>query len=131
MVWITAFWVSWMFFRDFAEYLVRWVSLPSARLGISFAIIMVTILIVGGIFNFLLSRLVEHTGLSGTDRLLGIFFGIGRGVIITAIIVLLAGLTSLPQDPWWKESLLIAYFQEISIWLKSLMPENLAAYFSY
>jgi membrane protein required for colicin V production len=131
VVWIAAFWLSWTFFRELAEYLIQWVSLPSARLGISFALIMIAVLIVGGIINFLLSQLVEHSGLSGTDRILGIFFGIGRGVVIVAIIILLAGLTAMPLDPWWDESVLIAYFQEISVWLKDFLPDDIASHFSY
>lgn len=131
VVWIAAFWVAWAFFREFSQYLIQWISLPSARLGVSFAIIMIAVLIVGGVVNYLLSQLVEHTGLSGTDRLLGIFFGIGRGAIIVAIIILLAGLTALPQDPWWKQSLLIVHFQDLSLWLKSFLPEDIAKYFTY
>ena len=131
VVWVAAFWLAWAFFREFSQYLIQWISLPSARLGISFAIIMIAVLIVGGVVNYLLSQLVEHTGLSGTDRLLGIFFGIGRGAIIVAIIILLAGLTALPQDPWWNQSLLIIYFQDLSLWLKSFLPEDIAKYFTY
>lgn len=131
VVWIAAFWLAWTFFREFSQYLIQWISLPSARLGVSFAIIMIAVLIVGAIVNFLLAQLVEHTGLSGTDRLLGIFFGIGRGAIIVAIIILLAGLTPLPQDPWWNESLLIVYFQDLALWLKSFLPDDIAKYFTY
>jgi membrane protein required for colicin V production len=131
VVWIAAFWVAWAFFREFSQYLIQWISLPSARLGVSFAIIMIAVLIVGGVVNYLLAQLVEHTGLSGTDRLLGIFFGIGRGAIIVAIIILLAGLTALPQDPWWNQSLLIVHFQDLSLWLKSFLPEDIAKYFTY
>jgi membrane protein required for colicin V production len=131
VVWVVAFWLAWSFFREFSQYLIQWISLPSARLGVSFAIIVITVLIVGGLVNYLLSKLVEHTGLSGTDRLLGIFFGIGRGAIIIAILILLAGLTPLPEDPWWNESILIAYFQDLSLWLKSFLPDDIAGYFSY
>ena len=130
-IWISAFWLSWMFFRDLAALLIQWISLPSARLGISFALIMIVVLIIGGIIGYLLSKLVEHTGLSGTDRLLGVCFGVARGVVIVAILILLAGLTPVPEDPWWKDSLLIGHFQEISVWLRDLLPEDIAQYFSY
>lgn len=131
VVWIAAFWLSWTFFRELSQYLVQWISLPSARLGVSFALIMICVLIIGGIINFFLSQLVEHTGLTGTDRMLGVFFGIGRGAVIVAIIILLAGLTAMPQDPWWNDSVLIVYFQEISLWLKSFLPEDIAEHFTY
>ena len=131
VVWIAAFWLAWTSFRECSHYLIQWISLPSARRGVALAMIMITVLVVGGIVNFLLAQLVEHTGLSGTDRLLGIFFGIGRGAIIIAIIILLAGLTALPRDPWWNQSLLIVYFQDLSIWLKSFLPDDIANHFTY
>ena len=127
LVWIAAFWLSWTFFRDLSQIFIHWITLPSARLGISFAIIMVATLIVGGLINFLLSELVNHTGLSGTDRFLGMFFGAGRGVLIVAIIVLF----SFPQDQWWQDSQLLSYFEELSVWLKSFLPEEIANTFSY
>lgn len=130
-IWIAAFWLSLTFFRDVSDYLVQWISLPSARLGIAFALIMISVLIIGGLVNFLLSQLVEQTGLSGTDRVLGVFFGIARGAVIVAIIILLAGLTPLPEDPWWRESMLIEYFKELSLWLRDLLPEDIASHFNY
>ena len=129
--WVAAFWLSWLFFRDLSQMLVQWISLPSARLGVAFIAILIAVLIVGGIITYIISKLVEETGLTGTDRMLGMFFGIVRGVFIVAIIILLAGLTAFPQDPWWKQSVLIVYFQDISIWLKSLLPDDIAKYFSY
>ena len=131
MTWAAAVILAWMFFRDLSQYLIQWISLPSARFGVSFIAIMIVVLLIGGIVTYVVSSLVEHTGLTGTDRMLGMFFGIVRGVLIIAIIILLAGLTAFPQDPWWRQSMLIGYFQEISIWLQSMLPDDIAKYFSY
>jgi membrane protein required for colicin V production len=46
-------------------------------------------------------------------------------------LVLLAGLTPLPQDPWWNASVLIGPFQELSIWLRTQIPVGISEYFSY
>jgi membrane protein required for colicin V production len=48
-----------------------------------------------------------------------------------AVLVLLAGLTPLPQDPWWVESMLIGPFQELSLWLREQIPDGVSEYFSY
>jgi membrane protein required for colicin V production len=129
--WILAVWVSWSFFRELAVHLEPWVSVPSLRLGLAFAVLLLVTLILGAMVNFLISQLVERTGLTGTDRLLGMFFGVARGVLLIAILVLLAGLTPIPNDPWWQESRLIPYFQELAVWLRGFLPVDVAKMFNY
>ena len=128
--WVLAFWVGWSFFRELAAHL-DWLSVPSVRLGIAFAILFVVTLIVGGLVNYLVGQLVDKTGLGGTDRLIGMVFGAARGALLVAVLVLLAGLTPLPDDPWWKQSQLISYFQELVIWLKSLLPADIGDKFRF
>jgi membrane protein required for colicin V production len=43
----------------------------------------------------------------------------------------MAGLTPLPQDPWWKESLLLKHFQSLALWIRSYLPEDIAKHFSF
>ncbi len=129
--WILAFWIGWLFFRELAVHLEPWVSVPSLRLGLAFSVLFLVTLILGAMVNFLVSQLVERTGLTGTDRLLGMFFGVARGVVLISILVLLAGLTPLPDDPWWKQSRLIPHFQELAIWLRGFLPVDVAEMFNY
>ncbi|MCP5448903.1 MAG: CvpA family protein [Chromatiaceae bacterium] len=129
-VWVVACFVAWTFFRELAPHLT-WFSLPSVRLGAALAILFLTTLLVGGLVNYLIVQLVEKTGLTGTDRLIGILFGAARGVLLVTLLVFLAGLTPLPEDPWWNASQLIGYFQELAVWLKALLPEDLAEKFRF
>jgi membrane protein required for colicin V production len=130
-VWVLAFWVSWSFFRDLEVPLRAWIGSPTARLGIAFAALMIATLTVGGLVNYLVIQLVERTGMSGTDRLIGMIFGTARGVLLVAVLVLLAGLTPLPKEDWWLESTLVGYFQELSFWLRDLLPPEFADHFRY
>lgn len=130
-IWVLAFWISWSFFRELQIHFQPWIDSPTVRLGIAFALLMAATLIIGGMVNYLIIQLIEHTGMSGTDRFIGMIFGVARGVLLNAILVLLAGLTTLPQEKWWQASLLIPYFQELAIWLRGLLPEDLAQYFRY
>ncbi len=130
-VWVLAFWISWTFFRDLSLRMEPFIITPSVRLGVAFVILMLLSLVAGGLLNYLVIRLINSTGLSGSDRFIGMIFGLARGVLLMAILVLLAGLTPLPQDPWWQQSVLIPYFQELALWLKDLLPPEVADKFRF
>jgi membrane protein required for colicin V production len=130
-IWVLAFWLSWSFFRDLEVPLREWIGSPTARLGIAFGLLMIATLTVGGLVNYLIVQLVERTGMSGTDRLIGMVFGAARGVLLVAVLVLLAGLTPLPREGWWMDSVLVGYFEELAFWLRELLPPELAERFRY
>ena len=73
------------------------------RQAIGFVALFVGVLIGAGILQWLVGQLVESTGLSGTDRLLGFLFGSARGLLIA-----LVGLVALEQiaseATWWQEA---------------------------
>lgn len=130
-VWVLAFWVSWSFFRDLEVPLRQWIDSPTVRLGIAFAGLMIVTLVIGGLVNYLIIQLVERTGMSGTDRLIGMVFGAARGVLLVAVLVLLAGLTPMPEEGWWLQSSLVGYFEELAFWLRDLLPPEISGRFRY
>ena len=130
-IWVLAFWISWSFFRDLEVPLRAWIGSPTARLGIAFVALMIATLTVGGLVNYLVIQLVERTGMSGTDRLIGMVFGAARGILLVAVLVLLAGLTPLPDESWWVKSALVGYFEELAFWLRDLLPPEIADRFRY
>jgi membrane protein required for colicin V production len=131
VTWIAAFWVAWFFFRPLAVQFEGWIEVPSIRLGVAYGVLLIAVLLLGALLNHFMTLLVNSTGLTGTDRLLGVFFGAARGAVVVAILILLAGLTPFPADPWWHASQLIPYFQELALWLKQFLPADIAASFKY
>jgi len=129
--WIAAFWVAWFFFRPLAAQFEPWIEVQSIRLGVAYGLLLLAVLLVGGLLNRFFGMLVDTTGLTGTDRLIGAFFGAARGAVVVAVLVLLAGLTPFPGDDWWRDSTLIPYFQEMALWLKQFLPADIADNFRY
>jgi len=129
--WIAAIIVGIRFSQPFSVFLNDYIEVPSVRIAAAFIILLLLTLILGAMLSYLVSQIVDKTGLSGTDRFAGFLFGIGRGMVVMAVLVLLAGLTPLPQDPWWVQSALISPFQELSVWLREQIPEGVSGYFSY
>jgi uncharacterized membrane protein required for colicin V production len=54
--------------------------------------------------NYLIGELIRVTGLSGTDRFLGMAFGAARGALLVVVAVGLLSLGPVQQDGWWQES---------------------------
>ena len=131
VVWAAAFVVAYRFAGDVASLMEEQVSLPSARTALGFIGLFIVVLVIGGLANYLLGRLVESTGLSGTDRLLGGFFGVARGVALVVAAILVAGFTPLPADPWWKESKLIGSFMPLVVWSEDFLPESVSEHLDF
>ncbi len=129
--WIAAFWVAFAFAGAAAKWFDGVVGVQSGRLLLGFLTLFVGTLLVAGVINLVIARLVAKTGLSGTDRMLGLLFGVGRGVVVVAVLVLAAGLVHLPQAPWWQDSFLLPPFERFAVWLVGLLPQDLAANFRY
>ncbi len=117
-----AIWVSMQYGKALAGHFDKVIPVPSVRLVAAFAVLFITTLMLAGLVARLLSQLVMTTGLTGTDRIVGLLFGAGRGIVIVALLVFLGGLTPLPNDPWWKESKLIPSFQSLALWLRDRLP---------
>jgi len=106
VVWVAAFWVSVRYTEALAAYAQPYLASPTLRLIAAFAVLFIATLLVGALLNYMASVLVLKTGLSGTDRALGVVFGGLRGLLIVALLVLLAGLSAVPRESWWQRSLL-------------------------
>jgi membrane protein required for colicin V production len=123
--------VAVLFSDGAANVLSRWIELPSVRLIVGFVVLFLVTLLLGGLVSYTVGKLVDKTGLSGTDRVVGVVFGLLRGVAIVAVLVLLAGLTPLPKDPWWSESLLLPRFVDLAVIIHGLIPEPYGGYFEF
>ncbi len=107
------------------------IELPSLRVALGYGVVFFAVLIVGAIFVWLMRKLVQGTGLSGTDRLFGMLFGLARGVVVVIVLVLLLGFTPVPRDAWWQESEALPVFQSLAKSTSALLPPTLARYVAY
>ena len=129
-VWVIAIFIA-MWFDDRLASLLEGISdTPSVVHSLSFALLFIGTLVVGAMVNYLISQLVKMTGLSGTDRLLGMLFGMARGlVVVMALLIWLPHFLPVKQDPWWQESKLIPQFLAFEGWSKRL-GDDVSGWFS-
>lgn len=124
--WILAIWLGLAFSGDIAALLSSLISAPSVRIVMAFSMVLVFVLMLTALAIYLSTLMVKKSGLTGADRVLGVAFGVARGAVIVGILVLLAGLTALPRDPWWRESAFVPYFERLAVHIRDMLPSDVA-----
>lgn len=122
-VWVLAFWVAFHYSTALDPWIAPHVADKSARTMIEFLIILFLSLILGGVINAFIGFFMRRSGLSGTDRLFGMGFGLARGVFIVAILMLGVQMTGMPVAEYSKDSMLYAKMEPLVHWLSGYVPE--------
>lgn len=125
VTWVVALGAGFKFAPMLADYFHAYIQTASIRVAVAFLILFFLILLLGSLINYLISTLVNKTGLTGTDRLLGLIFGVARGLLVVAVIVLLGKLSVVNKDEWWQKSQLIPKFYGIADWLQEFVPDQI------
>ncbi|NRF33134.1 CvpA family protein [Vibrio coralliilyticus] len=113
VIWFGAFFIASQYYAKLAVYFSN-IQDDMFRNGAAIAALFVSTLIVGAIVNYVIAQLVQKTGLSGTDRVLGVVFGGLRGVlIVSAALFFMDAFTSFPDSEWWRSSQLVPEFSRI------------------
>ena len=88
------------------------------------AIVFITVLVGGGLLSTLASKLVKATGLSGTDRTLGMVFGLLRGsIVVLVLLIVVASASPVAEQSWWQASTLVPLFLDFEQWATTLMAD--------
>lgn len=124
-VWIIAGWLAFVYAKPVAAWLGAYIHDKSAQVVLAYVVIIVGTILIGGIVNTLLSFMMRHSGLSGTDRLLGVGFGLLRGIFVIALVMVVVRLSALPEQEYRKQSYLYAYFTPAVDWLYRYVPDLL------
>lgn len=126
-VWGAALAAAWFFYQPLALQLSPWISTPMVRIGVAVLILVFGVLIVGAILAYLITLLIDKTGLSGTDRVLGLVFGAARGAVLVALLVFLGSLTPITNETWWQDASLLTQFKDLAQWLLDQVPPDVTA----
>lgn len=101
------------------------------RITLAYAAVFVAALIVWGVLAWLLARLVKAVGLGGLDRMLGGLFGLLRGGLVVLVLVWLAGLTDIPEQPFWRSAQTSKTAEDVALLAKAWLPDNIARRIRY
>ncbi len=129
--WVIAFMVAKEFDKDFVSVLPLSITGDSLRMLVSFSALFLSVLLVMSMITMLASALIKTVGLGSVDRFFGAFFGLARGLLVVLLLVLSAGLTALPQEPFWQKALLSKPLEAGVIMIMPWLPQDLSRRINY
>lgn len=129
--WVTAFFVAKLYTLEIAPLLPSSIPSEALRFLAAFLICFLATLLVCSLLSIALSQLLKNMGLTWLDRILGILFGMARGLIIVAVLVFLAGLTSLPKDQRWQTAMFSAPLEAMVTAMLPWLPADVAKHVKY
>jgi membrane protein required for colicin V production len=129
--WVLAFLAANLFAGAIGEALPRSMLTPEARVLVSFVVVFIVTLIVCTVVGNLLSKMVKVAGLGPLDRTLGGVFGLARALVILLAFALLAGLTALPRQPAWRNSVSGDSLAQGALAVRPWLPKSFAERLRY
>lgn len=125
--WVLAFLAAKMWGQETGQALYAQVFADSIiRTVAGWATMVVIVLIILAIVRWALRSLLNALGMGVTDRILGVFFGLFRGVLIVFLAVALGGLTPLPKQEWWSQARLAPPFETVVLASRPWLPGELS-----
>lgn len=117
--WVLAFWLAALYAGEVALLLPQSIPTQQLRMLAAYALVFFLVFLVMSLLNITIGQFFKVLGIGPLDRLLGAVFGFARGLVVVLALVLVAGLTTLPKEPFWRNAMFSAPLEAV---VSSVMP---------
>jgi membrane protein required for colicin V production len=122
--WIVAIWAAWKFGTLVEPHLGGLLSDPNIAPWVGRLVVLVLVLLVGWVVAMLASYFTRSLGLGAMDRVIGLLFGIVRGLVLVGLLTIGGELLHLNHEEWWGRSKLVPYGETVGDWLRAMVGEK-------
>jgi membrane protein required for colicin V production len=122
--WLLAIWTSWKFGPLVQPHLGGLLAYPSVAPWVARLVVLTLVLLLGWLIGMLLSYFTRSMGLGPLDRVIGLLFGIVRGIVLVGLLVIGGGLLQLNTQDFWVHSKLIPFGETVGDWLRAMVGEK-------
>jgi membrane protein required for colicin V production len=129
--WIVAFVVANAYSETLATLLPDMIPGNVTRLIVAFIALFIGVRLLTMLLTMAMDEFIKASGLTMADRGLGSLFGVARGLVIVLAVVLLCGMTALPQQPFWRNALLSPYAETAARSIKPFLPGDFARHVQF
>ncbi len=106
------------------DFLSQWIHQRTVADIAGFALVFILVMLTVGIVGALIRKLIDMADLTATDRFLGVFFGMARGLLLIAVSFLIYSSYKPSEPDWLKQSLLAPYAVQMGDLLGQAIPEE-------
>ncbi|MDD3481363.1 CvpA family protein [Azovibrio restrictus] len=124
--WILAFFAAREFGPQLGQALFTGITDPAIRTLAGCAAVFIGVLILMSLGRLAASSMIRALGLGLSDRLLGLFFGLLRGLLIVLILVAVGGMTAAPRQNWWLQAQLSPPLETAVLAARPWLPDDVA-----
>lgn len=127
VAWVLAFLAAKWWGDEVAQRLLAGVIAdPALRIVAAWVAVFVVVLLLMALLRLAVRGLLKALGLSPTDRLLGVIFGLARGLLIVLVLVAVGGMLSLAKEKWWSDAYFSAPLETAVLAGKPWLPPDVA-----
>lgn len=124
--WVMAFFAAKWWGAEVARVVFAGIADPAVRIVAAWVAVFVAVLMVMALLRLAVRGLLKALGLSLTDRLLGVIFGLARGLLIVLVLVAVGGMVSVAKEKWWSEAYFSAPLETAVLASKPWLPPEVA-----
>lgn len=126
IAWVLAFFAAKWWGDEVARAIFSSIGDPVLRIVAAWVAVFVVVLLLMALLRLAVRGLLKALGLSPTDRLLGVIFGVARGLLIVLVLVAVGGMTSVTKEGWWRGAYFSAPLETAVLASKPWLPPEVA-----
>jgi len=131
LAWVVAFWLATLYAGEVSRMLPASIPTEQLRLLAAYALVFFLVLLVMTLLSITIGQFLKMLGIGPLDRLLGAIFGFARGMVIVLALVVMAGLTTLPKQPFWRNATFSAPLEALVASARPWLPETIGKELKY
>jgi membrane protein required for colicin V production len=124
LFWVVAIWAAWKLGPIVEPHLGGLLAEPAVAPWVGRLVILILVLLAGWVIGMLLSYFTRSMGLGLVDRIMGLLFGLLRGLVLMGLIIIGGELLNLNHEEWWHRSRLVPFGETVGDWLRAMVGEK-------
>jgi membrane protein required for colicin V production len=132
LTWVLSGVLAWFYAAPISRQFSGMIPDAVLRQLLAFALIFVLVFVLGLIASWFLHKFFPRRGVFRlANTALGSVMGAARGIALVVAVFLVAGLTSIPQRDWWRESAFTPVFERAAVYVAGYIPRDIARHIRY